>query len=732
MLLSRLSFVFLLLAAFPLFAASPLALPDGKLPNDSRLAPPKTLNGYFPFTPPKNAEEWRIRAEEVRRQMQVSQGLWPSPSKTPLNAVVYGKVQGDGFTVERAYFESMPGFYVTGNLYRPVPKTLVEGQKFPGVLRPDGHWTDARFMKKSRLDIRKEIVQGAERFESGGSNNLQAMNVQLARMGCVVFQYDMLGNSDSQQISFYLTHRFDKQRPEMNTLENWGLYSAQAEAHLQSIMGLQTWNSIRALDFITSLPDVDTSRIGVTGASGGGTQTFMLCALDPRVTTAVPAVMVSTAMQGGCTCENSSCLRVGTGNVEFAALFAPKPLALTAADDWTKEMATKGFPELQAHYAALGAKENVKLAPFLHFGHNYNYPNRAVMYSWFNQHLKLGLEEPVVEEDHQHLTKEDLSVWDARHPQPEGGPEFEKKLLRWWHEDSQQQLAAMTPKDEASLAKYREIVGGGVKSILACSLPAAEDIEYENTGKTDHEKYLLMTGLVRNKSAGEELPMLFVHPKEWNGQAVIWLDDVGKKALFTAEGELQPAVQKLVAGGTSVVGVDLFMQGEFLGEAAPPDQNRQVDGNRDFAGFTYGYNQSLFAQRVSDVLTTAVFCANYKSKPKRIDLVALSPQAGPIAAAARALAGNLIERAAIDTHGFRFDELRDYRDVMFLPGGAKYGDIPGMLALAAGNELLLAREIAGIELVKSSYRAAQASDKLTLDRGDNAGRVDRVLEWLGK
>src|SRR5581483_7455237 len=126
-----------------------------------------------------------------------------------------------------------------------------------------------------------------------------------------------------------------------------------------SFMGLQTWNSIRSLDFLASLPDVDASRIGMTGASGGGTQTFILAAIDDRLAAAFPAVMVSTAMQGGCVCENCSLLRMGTGNIELAGLFAPKPLAMSAANDWTKDLMTKGYPELRGLYALYGAEEKV-------------------------------------------------------------------------------------------------------------------------------------------------------------------------------------------------------------------------------------------------------------------------------------------------------------------------------------------------------------------------------------
>jgi dienelactone hydrolase len=704
-----------LLCVVSSFGENLKAIKPGEIPNDIRLQPVKDLDGYFPFTPPPTKELWEKRAKFVREQLEVALGLWPLPEKTPLNAVMHGKMDMGDYTVEKVYFESMPGFFVTGSLYRPKGKT----GRVPGVLNPHGHWENGRFYD-NKNGILREIADGAERFEDSGRSPLQSRCVELARMGCVAFFYDMIGYADSQQISQSLAHGFAKQRPEMNAAENWGLFSPQAEAHLQSVMGLQAWDSIRALDFLLSLPEVDPERIGVTGASGGGTQTFILGAIDPRPTVAFPAVMVSTAMQGGCTCENASLLRVNTGNIEIAGLFAPKPLGMTAADDWTKEMPTKGFPELQKLYALLGAPDKVSLKPALHFGHNYNQVSRVAMYDWMNKQFGLGLKEPVIEKDFRRLNAEELTVWDAQHPKPLGGPEFEKQLLRNWNEDSQKKIEKAT----ASLEEFRGLVKPAVNVMIQRTLASAGQCEFVTGEKNDRGGYLEIVGVLKNNSYKEELPVLGLYPQDWKGRTAIWLSEEGKDGVREGNG-LKADVKKLVDAGVAVVGIDLFYQGEFT-TGQPVTRTRRVKNPREAAAYTYGYNPTLFAQRVHDVLSLVSGIKNHEKQSTSIDLIALDKTTAPIAAVARAQSGDAIRRLVIGNTDFRFGNVTEIHDVSFLPGGAKYGDLPGFLALNAPGETRLAGASAIPGLTKKIYGLAGKPDAIaSLANGNGA-----VSEWI--
>ena len=717
---ARLGAALLLLAALSTAVAdSPRALSPGQLPDDVRLGPLKDLNGYFPFVPATSPDEWNRRAERVRQRMLVALGLWPMPTKTPLHPVVHGRVDREDYTVDRVYFESVPGFFVTGSLFRPK-----SGGRHPAVLNPHGHWADGRFFDAGSAGVQAEIAAGGEQFAEGGRSLLQALCVELARLGCVVFLYDTLGNADSVQIPESVAHGFAKQRPEMNGVRKWGLFSPQAEAHCQNVMGLQTWNSIRALDFLTSLPDVDPRRVAVTGASGGGTQTFMLCALDPRPAVAFPAVMVSTAMQGGCTCENACDLRIDTGNVEFAALFAPKPLGMTAANDWTREMPAKGFPELQRHFAMLGAPQNVMLAPFLQFGHNYNAVSRGAMYGWLNRHLQLGAAEPIVERDYRRLGRAELTVWDDRHPAPAGGPEFERQLLHWLDDDARKSLAVAA----RSPANFRRVYGGGLEIVLGRTLGEVGEVDWRPTSRRELGSYSEEIGLARNRSHDEALPAVILRPASATRPPALWVDVKGKAGLYAADGALGPEIQALLAAGTPVVGVDLLSQGEFLPDGQPVTRTRRVNDAREAAAFTFGYNDSLFAQRVHDLLTM-VKLAGREFGGQPVSLVGLAG-AGPWVAAACAVGGDGVNAVAVDSQGFRFGEVLDLWAPNFLPGGAKYGDLPGMLALHAPRPLWLAGEApAGLEFVRRQYPGA-AARQLAEYHGEAAEESRAAVNWL--
>ncbi len=299
------------------------------------------------FQSPATAEAWRDRAAHLREQLLVTLGLWPMLPRTPLNPQVYGKQKRDGYTIEKVVLETLPGFTLSGNLYRP---ERADG-KVPAILCPHGHWDDGR--------LNPEVQQRCIRW---------------AKLGCVVFLYDMVGYNDSKPF----THAFLNDR-----LRHWGL----------SLPTLQTWNSIRALDWLTSLPDVDVARIGCTGESGGGTQTFLLTALDDRIKVAAPVVMVSDTFQGGCVCENAAGLRLGTDNVEIAALCAPRPMFLVGATgDWTKLTMERAYPAIRGVYTLVGSTDRVGARVF-DFPHNYNQTSRNAVYEAMG-HWLLGVDDP--------------------------------------------------------------------------------------------------------------------------------------------------------------------------------------------------------------------------------------------------------------------------------------------------------------------------------------------------
>jgi len=331
---------------------------------------------------------WEKRAEIIRNGIIQGMKLDQMPDiQDNFNVQISNTREFDGYIVENIRIESFPGFYITGNIYRPA----CTKDKNAAILSPHGHFQDERL---------KEDVQ--------------YRCAVLARMGAVVLAYDMVGYGDSRQ---FVSHK------------------------IPISMLLQTWNSKRALEYLLSRTDVDPERIGITGESGGATQTFLLTAIDDRIKASVPCVQVSAHFFGGCICESGMPIHKSqnhqTNNVEIAALCAPRPMLLISnGNDWTRNTPLIEYPYIQKVYAAYNTEHNVENVHFQAEKHDYGYSKRAAMYNFFAYHLKLNsgnvIWSPTIGEDFVTiLPKNQLRVYTQDNPFPDNALIGDEAIMKY-------------------------------------------------------------------------------------------------------------------------------------------------------------------------------------------------------------------------------------------------------------------------------------------------------------
>ncbi|WP_025763889.1 alpha/beta hydrolase family protein [Dyadobacter tibetensis] len=320
--------------------------------------------------------EWEMRASLIKERILEGlelKDLPPAPLSPP---VIHGKRVMEGYSIEKVFIQTLPGIYMTGNLYRP----LKQSKSYAAVLAPHGHGQNptGRFMEQT-----------------------QKRCAALARMGAIVFAWDMVGHGDSQQCD----HKIAK------------------------VAKLQTINSIRALDFLSSLPYVDRTRLAITGESGGGTQTFILTAIDPRIRVSVPCVMVSSYFFGGCACESGMPIHkkgeYQTNNVQIAALAAPRPMLLISdGGDWTRHTARLEYPYIRQIYSLYNQPGQVSNVHLPDEKHDYGPNKREAMYRFMAKELRLDLKAilnskgKIDESNIPVLSPKELSVYNDQFPQP--------------------------------------------------------------------------------------------------------------------------------------------------------------------------------------------------------------------------------------------------------------------------------------------------------------------------
>ena len=332
-----------ILVSGALYAQVPQTIPQ----QDTRNTVIPNTDTHFTARAYKTLAEWQARRAHLRQQILSAAGLLPMPPKTPLHPQIFGRIEKPAYTIEKVLLETLPGYYLGGNLYRPTKAAPAAG--FPGIASPHGHWAYGR-------------------LEHSVDASVPARCINLAQQGYVVFSYDMVGYDDTVQTP----HDFGSPAEQL-----WDFGS----------LPLQLWNSIRVVDFLQSLPGVDPARIGATGASGGATQTFLLTAVDDRIQFSAPVNMISANMQGGGVCENTPNLRLDTFNVEIAAMMAPKPMIMVSATgDWTKNNMTEEYPAVRAIYELFDKASNVE-AMHQEAPHNYNRVAREAVYRFFGKHV---------------------------------------------------------------------------------------------------------------------------------------------------------------------------------------------------------------------------------------------------------------------------------------------------------------------------------------------------------
>ncbi|MBI3644637.1 MAG: acetylxylan esterase [Acidobacteriales bacterium] len=659
--------------------------------------------------------------EETRRRFLELIGGLPT-EKTPLNVRLTGEVRRDGYTIRKVIFESRPEFYVTANLYVPAIGTA----PFPAVLAPCGH-----------------------SLEGKAADTYQRLFIGLVKHGYVVLAYDALSQGERMQFwDFVFQHRglVDKSNEH-------GLLGIRQMLLGQNLARELIWDGLRSLDYLTSLPEVDAARIGVTGNSGGGALTTYIALLDRRVKAAsivtflssIPKKIEARDMDSEADPEQDiqGLLGAGIDHAELVAMIAPRPVLIGAAlrDFFPIEGTRQTYGELQKVYARLGASERLKMVAFDH-EHKYSQPLREATTAWFDRWLK-GQEnevhEPIIE------VEQESTLWCT--PTGQVVSSFGGKRLLDIHQAEAKRLAAELAKRRLQASFRRELAGKVRERLGLSSAPVevrARALGEARSGDVIIEKLVLET------EPGIVVPVRVLRPRGVAARrpTVVYLRD------RDAAADDPYVLETLARRGWGVMVADV----RGFGETTP---HRQVADSRmycfhprdgkdaDFAYAASSLGRPLLGMRVWDALHVMEYAQSRADvDPKRVVLVGRG-WAGLTALFAAVLDGR-VARIAVEGVPISYAEL--FSSEMYaqpaslvLPGALRDFDLEDVYGALAPRPLLVlnpedaqtkkmfrAQAERALEPVRRNYEADAAAGHLQVAVAPSEREIEAGLTgWIG-
>lgn len=586
---------------------------------------------------PQSINEHLSRAKFVKERILLSAGLNPVPEMLDLcdykfsvsNEHIYEDVR-----IFDVRAEPVQGVLLTGNLFLPLNAT--EQNKVPGILCPHGHWDRGR-------------VHHAER----GGVSMRCF--QLARLGFAVFSYDMAGYNDNNKLKHWIENGM-RRNPELSGV---------------SLFGLQTYNSMRALDFLCSRAEVDAEKIGCTGASGGASQTWFLAAIDQRVKVLAPVCMLSSHFQGGCACEEGPLLRnTGLTSFDVVAAVAPRRIMLpSVTGDWTNLNPQYELPKLKEVYKLYSAEDNVEAFHYVD-EHNYNKRTREHVYAFFVRHL-LGKDfGDVIPEENIPPPSPELLWHGGVEPVPATDEIVVTTLQQLEHVYTADALNV--PSDKVLFKKARVEL---LKQMLDDGRGEIKDVVYRVFGPT--EGWGVAGGSVRpytlsRRGVGDYLTSIDITSDSYahDGQIDLILAN-GDYHEYFGSGSKASVVKQAMLEGKQIRIAELLGTGSNKWQmkyAIRDNQSPDCYGN-----FSTAFEESYFSMRVHDALTNIVQLkeAGYKE----IKLYA-EGNSVPVALAAAVLSGC---KAFVDVA--RVDESIWLDELSYHPLIKRIGGLAGLLLL---------------------------------------------------